>query len=95
MFEWLAAGKATVGALPTTQATDKLLTAMTKFGNIYGNYENFFKDDQGGLTPEIKEALPTWMSVDLRNCLRNLLAAAAIVCGRASCRKHRAAVLKR
>ena len=71
LAQWLGAGKATLAALPKTGANDKVLTAMTRFGTVYGDYDTQFQED-GGMTPEMKEILPTWVSVDLRSLVRNV-----------------------
>jgi hypothetical protein len=71
LVEWLVSGKNALAALPKQTATDNVLAAMTKFGTIHGDYETYFKED-GGMTPAMKETLPTWVSVDLRSFVRNV-----------------------
>ena len=69
--DWLGSAKAFLGTLPKAANTDALMAVMTTFGTMHQTYENYSRGD-GGMTPAMKEALPTWVSVDLRNFLQNI-----------------------
>ena len=72
MEQWLTPAKAFVNSLSTPGKTYvTLVAAMVNFREAYDNYEEYTKNRQS-LAPAMKEELPTWISVDLRNFLRSV-----------------------
>ena len=70
--DWVMPAKDFLGTLPRAANTDALITVMTTFGTMHQTFEKYSERENGGMTPAMREALPTWVSVDLRNFLQNI-----------------------